>query len=409
MLPGTPTKASQASRRGRSNAPSREVLRPSEDADDFFTSRSHDSTRPPVVPRGRSIAAFGIATSGNAHQPFKEANASFARAARVADPSKSSKVFWLPTTPGKWAELNNSEHMDSTTINTLRHADSASEIRLPQFVALRTLWPNHRSTLMEHLMKLGFRRTDYEKRKDAMRQNRAWKTYIDILEENYQNPRSRPYSSTSDFPDGLGRFAIALENQFEIYEEEYLKKSKGVKPGLSSDLTARQLRPRPPPQTMPATPKLSLGSAKIEYETPGTPSRPVPLPAQDEAIVNIALIAFLQAIWRVNPTYDTCWTAHRKAFKFVPTLHEGEQGKSFTAVTDGHLKFPHSGLKNKSAAIVEVKAAHRKRQNPGKHHIYMQESAQMALWIAAEPESHWRAPLQSPTNEDAGKRMDDGY
>lgn len=294
------------------------------------------------------------------------------------------------------------------TINTLVQAESASEIHLPQFLVLRAIWPDHTSILMDYLVKLGFQQTDYEKRKATMREDKAWKAYIDVLEENFKHRQPKPYRSRSRFPADVGRFEIALQNQLKIYEEKASAKRTSAEEGFAADVESRQLRPRPPLQMMPATPERSLGSVKMDFETPGTPSQPVPLPAEDEALVNVALIAFLQAIWTLDAAHDTWWSPHRKAFKFVPTLQSDVIGKSFTAVTDGHLEAP-SELGKKSAAILEVKAAHRKRQNRGRHRIYMQESAQMALWIAAEPDSHWRAPLRSTVAGIASNEKDDKY
>ncbi|ERF73709.1 hypothetical protein EPUS_00963 [Endocarpon pusillum Z07020] len=361
---------------------------------------------PPDSPTSASSAPHGgrlNVSSKNTQRPSDESNNPFISSVRDPKPSGAYKVYGLPTTASRWAELTKSENTAGLTINTLLQADSASEIRLPQFLVLRTIWPDHTSVLMDYLVKLGFQQTDYERRKATMRENKAWKAYIDFLEENFKHRQSKPYRSSSSFPGDLGIFGIALGNQLKIYEEKVSAGRTSVKEGFAADSKSRQLRPRAPLLMMPATPERSSGSVKMDFETPGTPSQPVPLPAEDEAIVNFALIAFLQAIWRLDPAHDTCWTPHRKAFKFVPTLQNDVKGKGFTAVTDGHLEYSPSELRNKPAAILEVKAAHRERQNQGRHRIYMQESAQMALWIAAEPDSHWRAPLRSTVDGNADR------
>lgn len=147
----------------------------------------------------------------------------------------------------------------------------------------------------------------------------------------------------------------------------------------------------------------------MDHRTPGSPSQPRPPRAQDETIVNVALIAFFQAIWRLDPKLDTRWTAHRKAFKFMPIIKEDTKGKGFTAITDGHLTFCRDELKDRSTAIVEVNSSRRALWAKGKHEVDMQESAQMALWIAAEPDSHWIAPIQSCVGLNKGQGKSDMY
>ncbi|KAF7508987.1 hypothetical protein GJ744_008543 [Endocarpon pusillum] len=73
----------------------------------------------------------------------------------------------------------------------------------------------------------------------------------------------------------------------------------------------------------------------MDFETPGTPSQPVPVPAEDENIVNAALITFLQAIWTLDAAHDTRWTNRRKAFKFVPTDVKGKASQQLLMATCG--------------------------------------------------------------------------
>ena len=371
----------------------------------MFSKKSHapkGSQKPPKAPRKEPPKT----SSKDLPKLFENLEDPFTSPARVSKPSKPYKDFNLPRTSAQWVNLSNFEKTEDLTIHSILDPESGSEIRLPQFLLLRAIWPDEKSRLMDFLVKLGFKKADCEEKEKSMMQNPAWNAYIKVLQENYQNPRSRPYKSTNSFPEEVGRFEIPLQNQLEIYEDTKQGKRKDTKSGPDNIPPPRRLRARRPQAVAPpATPRRSFDLGSIDFETPGTASKPVLPRAQDEAIVNLALVAFLQAIWRLDPKLDTRWTAHRKAFKFVPAVKSGKVGKPFIAVTDGHLSFTRDELSDKSAAILEVKAANRSRRDQGKHQIDMQESAQMALWIAAEPDGHWIAPLQSAQrrNEVLGK------
>jgi hypothetical protein len=93
--------------------------------------------------------------------------------------------------------------------------------------------------------------------------------------------------------------------------------------------------------------------------------------ADDEQIVNMALIIFLSTATMYHPDVRAEWTAQRKSFKF---------SNLFEARVDGFLR---KGLSDKVGAILEVKAYTRELKQ---HQIQMQESAQMAAWIYASPD-----------------------
>jgi hypothetical protein len=88
--------------------------------------------------------------------------------------------------------------------------------------------------------------------------------------------------------------------------------------------------------------------------------------ANDEQIVNIALISFLQALTISHKDVRAGWAINRKVFHFSDL---------FEARTDGLLKI---GGEESPLAILEVKP-HVRRTNIKQ--VQMQESAQMASWI----------------------------
>lgn len=99
--------------------------------------------------------------------------------------------------------------------------------------------------------------------------------------------------------------------------------------------------------------------------------------------MNTALILLLQGVClRAQGVEKAQWTQQRKSFNFKKKIR-GQQVKTirlFQARTDGHLRINIDGI-FRSLAILEVKASIRLEAN-----LFMQESAQMAAWISAEPD-----------------------
>ena len=87
-----------------------------------------------------------------------------------------------------------------------------------------------------------FQQGDSEEKEKIMKQDKAWKAYIDVLHANSKNSKLSPYSLTSGIPDEVARFETALENQLETYEKCRQKDAE----------TARQLRSRVQASVLPA-------------------------------------------------------------------------------------------------------------------------------------------------------------
>ena len=95
--------------------------------------------------------------------------------------------------------------------------------------------------------------------------------------------------------------------------------------------------------------------------------------AEDEQIVNTALLLFLNCLTMFHPQvrlHAMEWTMARKVFQF----------EAWQARTDGFLRGSSSGTK----AILEVKPFPRQKNIAA---IQMQESAQVAAWIYQEPDT----------------------
>lgn len=113
---------------------------------------------------------------------------------------------------------------------------------------------------------------------------------------------------------------------------------------------------------------MSLGSSPLEIVSPlkafSTPA------ANDEQIVNTALILFLNATTMFQDSVQADWTPHRRAFHILRLLETR---------TDGYLRHIRGDC---PMAILEVKSHARDLCDSA---IQRQESAQMASWISEHP------------------------
>lgn len=148
------------------------------------------------------------------------------------------------------------------------------------------------------------------------------------------------------------------------------------KPQRDRSRVARQ-HPEGQTQAIERSPYSQTSSSDARDISPTTAAEALKSAVGDEQIVSTAAINFLNAL-SIHDVRCADWTLERKQFKFK------SDSVKFEARTDGHLQV-HGH--ERSAAILEVKS--RVRQHEPGCRLEMQESAQMALWIYQEPNSHW--------------------
>lgn len=320
----------------------------------------------------------------------------------MAEPTSQ---FSLPRSKSEWRAARKRYECQTMTIHNLKAPNSASEIRREQFLALNVIWPNQRQTQAEdYLTSIGFQKGVFEEKRKAMKARKAWEMYLEILKDNARAAslrKGKPWTLDSALSDELGGFQLVLISQLEVL---------ALPDDIGTDQSKVTVTSRPDvsPPIAPVTPRLERLRVRTQNPSyvstePATPVRQdvfrpteemsarksedtrVP-DAADEQIVNTALVEFLNALW-ANEKRIAGWSLKRKEFRF----HPQGPGAGFVARTDGHLQ-----VSVQSAGILEVKARARPRKDPADHKIEMQESAQMALWIAQEPNSHWTSPKKGP-------------
>lgn len=294
-----------------------------------------------------------------------------------------------PRDPRSWQKA--ATKYEIISIHELESADSASEITVKQFLSLKVLRPRILDIKDLYADKIAglFGSTETKIRKirnDMEKQDSAWAAYLSGIKGD--GITAARYERSSKFPRELGAYALVLQSQMEVSRmEDSLDDSNKIR------LTPypRRVRPESEKHEVPRRHSQTSGRDSLTSENSSGPASISPMPREeaiklsigDEQIVNTAAINFLNALF-IHDDRPADWTAHRKQFKF------NSKSVRFEARTDGHFQV-HG--QERSAAILEVKA--RTRLHDKGFRIEMQESAQMALWIFQEPNSHW-----GPTAED---------
>lgn len=305
----------------------------------------------------------------------------------------------LPKDPSDWnAALV--KYPQTSSVHELETARSASEITVEQFISLKVLWPpRHKATELstDNVAKLyGSSTVALQALKnETWKNDPSWKAYLTAITASQAVGASgSKLRRTMKLSRDLGVYALVLQAQLEASEipnsfdesrslrftPRYNMRhgAKGEHHDFQDKGKEKEASPRSQGSQHPSeTSKVSSGARTI---SPTAHEEAHDFPVGDEQIVNTAATNFLNSLF-IHDARLADWTLQRKQFKFK------SDSVNFEARTDGHLQV--HGHK-RSAAILEVKP--RVRYHEEGFRIEMQESAQMALWIFQEPNSHWAPP-----------------
>jgi hypothetical protein len=310
----------------------------------------------------------------------------------------------LPSDDKSWKN-ETLRYPGSGSIHELDSANSASEITVQQFLSLRVLWERCDPKLLnddKRAALYGSSKSEMQVLRDKDKPGKVkgkserqtpWQAYLEAITPTSQSgPKLR---RSSRMPENLGVFALVLQSQLEVSQMEasfrdsnklsitplkprYELRPKAASQGGQGKGTSNE--PRAQIQPSPHRSDNSKDSSGARNVSPMAPELARGLTILDEQIVNTAATNFLNALF-IHEDRSADWTLQRKQFKFKSEFVK------FEARCDGHLQV-HGH--DRSAAILEVKP--RPRYHESGFRIEMQESAQMALWIFQEPNSHWVPP-----------------
>ena len=295
----------------------------------------------------------------------------------------------LPTSIKEWEKEAKIYGVLGSSVHKLLEVASASKIGPEQYYSLRVLWKVNRTSLPNASV-LGFSRDDpiYRKASDYLKESQSWQDYL-------ANVPPGPLSFSANSVRDIGAFSNVLYYQRHVEPMIHLGSEEMAMDSVPSKFSPRRAPAAPSVLTQPEVPSLTTSRGRPTMKKssyldpdysfddtlisdnsfappdPQTPiSKAVVARSEDEQIVNIALILWLQTLVMFHPRVQLerlKWSVKRLKFAF------GE----WEARTDGCLR-----KDGDVKAVVEVKPFSR-RDYPGA--IQKQESAQMASWIRNSP------------------------
>lgn len=341
----------------------------------------------------------------------------------------------LPETPWEWIKeardnglIVNDEPKDIS--NLADYKISGSTMTYPSFLLLRSTWQEKyaKEFVSSHYIPQAY--TDVAR--DFLNKQRSWQSYLQRIQDSQSASAKRPISDIGAFTlvhthqTEVHRFTNPNDTECETPKVFGSSRKRANQPDnqFSSPAYIRALPPpdpfsssvsktnKPPPANKtkrglfedPAPSRstrhgtidsrmerLTLEEGSPESKGKGKqPITPEPLslqslssaetvspldpaftpPAADEQEVNTALVLLLNTTSMFHEHVRADWTGQRRAFH-ISTLLE--------ARTDGFLRHD---VQDTPMAILEVKSYVRSHKQP---YIQMQETAQMASWIAQYP------------------------
>ncbi|EJT71723.1 hypothetical protein GGTG_10977 [Gaeumannomyces tritici R3-111a-1] len=299
----------------------------------------------------------------------------------VSAPAKG----YAPANAGKLSGYSLHDNPPYVPIN------SGSEIEWPQFLLLRVLYTKSNAADLQAKVEAGthdlFAKASYDSARESLKENAEWNAYISDIEG--ANP-----GQEGSFPD-LGLFTIPRYHQLATSEiklrptdqppSTYVLRPRTNMPnyadhaaavdaltsGVASSGLVHRERSHSSLSGKSATTQLS------EHSAAGKDAVEIYPKAEDEQIVNTALIDYLISITITCKDVKGGWTLHRAAF-IANNMQKSPYPKTYESRVDGYFQ-TWSGRK---AAIIEVKPFIRSWDEPK---IRMQEASQMAAWISQEP------------------------
>ena len=299
-----------------------------------------------------------------------------------------------------WNALAKAQGVQGVSIYQLTKYESASKIGDAQYLALRALWKRNKKGLLKPC---DWGLQGVETARQKLSELTHWKPFIEAVPLHvpvdeilpithdlgefkliwYYGQLIRGAPSAPDNEDNLAFTPISKRTRSRTWQPDYQAlletPTRPCKTNLQCSLTEMSLE-NAQAQGLEITPSTIFSPATPEDDVDQDPdydgsARDVFPPVSDENVVNTYLVGFASLLTLSAPGISAHWSQERKGYK----VSDKQGTKLYEARTDGHL-FLSNGKESK--AIVEVKAMVREDSS----RVMMQETAEMAAWIHAEPD-----------------------
>lgn len=297
----------------------------------------------------------------------------------------------LPRGPARWLQKAQELSAEKETIHSSGQS-SASKVDLRQFILLHAVWPKNQDArlLRTACIQNGWlQQSSLDAAAEFLNGLDSWATYKGYFDT--------PAAADGTVPYEQGTFATARCCQVWTTEAESLNATAKVE--FSPRRASRFQTAAPPKTPTPSGTGLSVfqqrlrGALNIEG-TPLTPASARSLgtmspyspetsgprfwtAVRDEQTVNTALVSFLHALSIHYRGMRGAWRPDR--YQFI--VRDAQLNKVYEARVDGVF----FDKDKRPRIIVEVKPFLRRAQGTVLCQIQMQETAQMAAWIAHSP------------------------
>ncbi|ATY66354.1 hypothetical protein A9K55_001212 [Cordyceps militaris] len=303
----------------------------------------------------------------------------------------------LPITARLWRKQVEDHGLEDDTLFTIAQLKSASKIELPQFLMLRVVY-DEGGTLsdLEELFADGaVTAENWKAAKASLDSCREYQDYIKGIFAGKQilgsfglarlyQMRSSELISESDSGRGVDSSKISVQKRITRSQTQA---ERGSPVSKSKEAIARELAKlafHTPKQPSGGGSSSSSGETAPSYLFSPTSGTPIPPSVadkvyrfiEDEQIVNFSLLLLLDVLTLICPAVRGFWSPYRSPF-----LVRDAGVEIYEARVDGVFRPQRDRPGN---IIVEVKPHSRAEQNDVD--VSMQESAQMAAWIADYPD-----------------------
>ena len=287
----------------------------------------------------------------------------------------------LPSTRQDWERLlsSNKESNVTDTMWTIKTYKSASKMLDHQYLMLRVLWSSNNASEFDESQWPNAIRQYQRAAAALLRESSHWQRYIQNLPELTK--------SRKPGPPYIGLFTIPRWHQLTIVniDQTSVEETSSLTPQRQLlEQVVDQDNQRAVAELAWGTPirrrpqRVAHVSGKSSEATPSgistDPRIAINHAAEDEQVVNTALILLLDALLMLSPQIGVETTIKRERFNF---------GGLWVACTDGCIR--DFGNPTAIRAIIEVKAFNREKKAGATR---QQEAGEMASWIHADHNDH---------------------
>jgi hypothetical protein len=301
--------------------------------------------------------------------------------------------FEIPQDKDAWRQIVDEHHLSQKMIHDLDHLESGSDVHDTQFMAFRAIWPPAKRPWVFELDRTEYGIDDelWNQAQGLLNRVADWQRYLSIVQRQAEVQALHILNDSEQWPGVFVPVRTAQEQT--LSGDKLTREQSRHTPFLSSvasrtraplgDRLLRSVRLKGESMRQPIQPMYGGGHASVSPQSSqlSLPSslfaqtRPSGAEAEDEQVVNYALVLLLENLRQLVAGSKEQWIMAREGFQ--SRFRKAE----YRAYTDGVLR-RRGG--EKISSILEVKK--KTRRTVGKA-LKFQETAEVVGWIIKDPDT----------------------